>query len=101
MLTVLAIDFFLFRVSGWCFVGDYVFFADGACKAEEEPMAFFDDEPKKKPKTHEVGQDLSALSVAELKDRVEILRTEIARIEAELTAKGSTKNAAEALFRRS
>lgn len=101
MLTVLAIYFSLCRVSGWCFVGDYVFFAGGACKAEEEPMAFFDDEPKKKPKTHEIGQDLSALSVAELEDRIGILRAEIARIEAELTAKGTTKNAAEALFRTS
>jgi len=64
-------------------------------------MALFDDEPKKKPKAHEIGQDLSLLSVAELTDRIGILRGEIERLEAELKSKGATKTAAEALFRRS
>ncbi len=63
-------------------------------------MAIFDDEPRKKPKPHEIGQDLSLLSVSELSERIGILRDEIARLEAELQAKGSTKSAAEALFRR-
>lgn len=63
-------------------------------------MALFDDEPKKKAKPHEIGQDLSLLSVAELRERIGLLRSEIARLEAELAAKGTTKAAAEALFRR-
>lgn len=63
-------------------------------------MALFDDEPKKKAKPHEIGQDLSLLSVAELGERIGLLRSEIARLEAELAAKGTTKAAAEALFRR-
>ncbi|KRA00356.1 hypothetical protein ASD64_01980 [Mesorhizobium sp. Root157] len=63
-------------------------------------MAIFDDEPRKKPQPHEIGQDLALLSVGELKERIDILRAEITRIEAELHAKGSTKSAAEALFRR-
>ena len=63
-------------------------------------MALFDDEPRKKPKPHEIGQDLSLLSVGELTERIALLRSEIERLEAELQAKGSTKNAAEALFRR-
>ena len=63
-------------------------------------MAIFDDEPRKKPKPHEIGQDLSLLSVGELGERIALLRDEIARLEAELAAKGSTKSAAEALFRR-
>lgn len=63
-------------------------------------MALFDEEPKKKARAHEIGQDLSLLSVAELEDRIGVLREEIARLEAELKAKGSTKAAAEALFRR-
>ncbi|APH70223.1 DUF1192 domain-containing protein [Aquibium oceanicum] len=63
-------------------------------------MSFFDDEPVKKPKPHEIGQDLSLLSVAELEERIGLLRTEIARLEAELKTKGSTKSAAEALFSR-
>jgi uncharacterized small protein (DUF1192 family) len=63
-------------------------------------MAIFDDEPRKKPQPHEIGQDLALLSVGELEERIGILRAEIERIEAELQAKGSTKSAAEALFRR-
>ncbi len=63
-------------------------------------MTIFDDEPVKKPKPHEIGQDLSLLSQSELTERIELLHGEIARLEAELHAKGATKSAAEALFRR-
>lgn len=64
-------------------------------------MGVFDDEEPKKPSSaHVIGQDLSLLSVEELRHRIEMLREEIARIEGELTAKGATKDAAEALFRR-
>ena len=64
-------------------------------------MALFDDEPRKKAKPHEIGQDLSLLSVAELAERIRLLREEIGRLEMEMAAKGATKTAAEALFRRS
>jgi uncharacterized small protein (DUF1192 family) len=64
-------------------------------------MAIFDDEPKKPARVHEIGQDLSLLSVDELAERIGQLRAEIARLEVELKSKGSTKAAAEALFRRS
>jgi uncharacterized small protein (DUF1192 family) len=64
-------------------------------------MALFDDEPKKKPKVHEIGQDISLLSVGELNERIAALRAEIERLEAELGSKSVTKSAAEALFRRS
>lgn len=63
-------------------------------------MAIFDDEPRKKPRPHEIGQDLSLLSADELSERIGLLRDEIGRLEAELKAKSSTKSAAEALFRR-
>jgi uncharacterized small protein (DUF1192 family) len=63
-------------------------------------MAIFDDEPRKKPKPHEIGQDLSLLSVGELTERMALLRAEMERLEAERTARGATKSAAEALFRR-
>ena len=63
-------------------------------------MAIFDDEPKK-ARVHEIGQELGLLSVAELNERIDQLRLEIERLEAELTAKGATRHAAEALFRRS
>ncbi|UCI08661.1 DUF1192 domain-containing protein [Mesorhizobium sp. B1-1-8] len=63
-------------------------------------MAIFDDEPKKKPRPHEIGQDLSLLSVDDLSERIALLRDEIVRLEAERQARGATKSAAEALFRR-
>lgn len=63
-------------------------------------MALFDDEPAKPKRSHEIGQDLSLLSVAELDERIAMLREEIARLEADKVAKGATKLAAEALFRR-
>jgi uncharacterized small protein (DUF1192 family) len=69
-------------------------------RQSEEQVAIFDEEPHRKPKTHEIGQDLALLSVGELNERIELLRAEIGRLEAELAAKGQTKSAAEALFRR-
>ncbi|PSJ59296.1 DUF1192 domain-containing protein [Pseudaminobacter soli (ex Li et al. 2025)] len=63
-------------------------------------MALFDDEPKKKPTAYVVGQDLSLMSVAELRQRIDELKAEIGRLETELKSKDATKSAAEALFRR-
>lgn len=54
----------------------------------------------KRPVIHEVGCDLSTLSIDELRERIELLRTEIARIEVEISAKDSTRSAAENLFSR-
>lgn len=63
-------------------------------------MALFDEETKKPARVHEIGQDLSLLSVGELNERIGQLKDEIARLEEELKSKGATKLAAEALFRR-
>lgn len=63
-------------------------------------MALFEEEPRKKKLVHEIGQDLSALSVGELGERIALLREEIARLEAERDAKGATRSAADALFKR-
>jgi len=82
----------------WFLCRDYVCFA--ANDATEDAMALFDDEPRKKLKPHEIGQDLSLLSSGELVERIELLRAEIARLQADLEAKTATKSAAEALFRR-
>lgn len=60
----------------------------------------FDDDRPAKPMTHEIGADLSALSIAELKERIVLLRAEIERIEAELASKDSSRSAAESLFSR-
>ena len=46
-------------------------------------MAAIDDDDKPKKKlVHEIGQDLTLLSVGELTDRVALLKQEIARLEA-------------------
>jgi uncharacterized small protein (DUF1192 family) len=63
-------------------------------------MAIFDDEPTKPVRVHVIGQDLSRLSAGELAERIGQLQAEIARLEADLSTKGATKAAAEALFRR-
>jgi len=59
-----------------------------------------DDLTPKKPKSQELGQDLSKHSVAELQALIETLKTEIARVEQALEAKQSSLNAAQAAFRR-
>ncbi|MGB9065271.1 MAG: DUF1192 domain-containing protein, partial [Pseudolabrys sp.] len=43
-----------------------------------------DDKPKKKV-VHDIGQDLNLLSVEELDARVQLLRDEISRLEADMT----------------
>ena len=63
-------------------------------------MAAIDPEdlPKKKI-THEMGQDLSLLSVGELGERIGLLKEEIARLEAEMTRKRASKSAANTFFK--
>ena len=63
-------------------------------------MALFDDEAVRPKRVHEIGQDLSLLSVEELRERLDLLQAEMARLEAEIDARGSTRRAAEALFQR-
>jgi uncharacterized small protein (DUF1192 family) len=58
-----------------------------------------DDLPKKKI-LHEMGQDLSLLSVGELTERVELLKEEIARLEAEMSRKRATLSAADMFFKK-
>jgi uncharacterized small protein (DUF1192 family) len=63
-------------------------------------MSLFDDDKPVKKVTHEIGADLAALSVDELRARIALLREEIGRIEAEVTAKSSSRNTAESLFKK-
>ena len=58
-----------------------------------------DDKPKKKI-AHEIGQDLSLLSVDELAARVQLMRDEIARLEADMTQKRAKRAAADQFFKR-
>jgi uncharacterized small protein (DUF1192 family) len=68
---------------------------------EATTMAIADDESVKKPsKVHEIGSDLSLLSVEELRERVEALKAEIARLEDAMQSKQASKTAADTFFRR-
>jgi uncharacterized small protein (DUF1192 family) len=58
-----------------------------------------DDRPKKK-KVHEIGQDLTLLSVEELGERVALLKDEIARLEADMAQKRASRSAADQFFKR-
>jgi len=62
-------------------------------------MSLFDDDRPQKPRAHEIGSDLSLLSVDELSNRIEILQAEIARLEDEKKKKSVGREAAENLFR--
>jgi uncharacterized small protein (DUF1192 family) len=58
-----------------------------------------DDLPKKKI-AHEIGQELSLLSVSELGERIGLLKDEIARLEAEATRKQASQRAADSFFKK-
>jgi uncharacterized small protein (DUF1192 family) len=58
-----------------------------------------DDRPKKKV-AHEIGQDLTLLSVAELTERIALLKDEIARLEANIASKQASKSAADLFFKK-
>ncbi len=62
-------------------------------------MSILDEDRPRKPSTHELGCDLSALSAEELQWRIELLRVEITRLENDRTEKLSGRAAAENLFR--
>lgn len=57
-----------------------------------------DDRPRKKV-THEIGQDLSLLSVEELTERMTLLKAEIVRLEEAATRKRASRDAANSVFK--
>jgi uncharacterized small protein (DUF1192 family) len=58
-----------------------------------------DDRPRKKI-SHEIGQDLTLLSVTELTERINLMREEITRLEADIARKQATRSAADAFFKK-
>jgi uncharacterized small protein (DUF1192 family) len=62
-------------------------------------MSLFDDDRPRKKIAHEIGSDLSLLSVDELTARIDQLKQEITRLEAERQKKDASRSAAENLFR--
>jgi uncharacterized small protein (DUF1192 family) len=62
-------------------------------------MNDLDERPKPKPRGHEIGEDLSKLSVDELEERIGLLKGEIVRLETARAQKQSSKAVADAFFR--
>jgi uncharacterized small protein (DUF1192 family) len=64
-------------------------------------MPAFDEEDRPKKKlVHEIGQDLTLLSVGELTERIGLLKEEIARLEANMASKQASKSAADLFFKK-
>ena len=62
-------------------------------------MAAEDDDRPRKKVTHEIGQDLSLLSVEELAARIALMQQEIERLQAATTRKRASKDAANSFFK--
>lgn len=58
-----------------------------------------DEDAKAKPKGHEVGMAIDAMSVEELQDRIALLEGEIERLRGAIAARNKTRTDADALFK--
>lgn len=63
-------------------------------------MAQDDYLPVKRKATHEIGQELSHLSIEEIIERIGVLKEEITRLEAALAAKRASRTSADRFFNR-
>jgi uncharacterized small protein (DUF1192 family) len=67
----------------------------------EGAMAAIDDDDRPKKKiVHEIGQELALMSVAELQDRILLLREEISRLEADIGRKQASRSTADQFFKK-
>lgn len=62
-------------------------------------MAADDEDRPRKKITHEIGQDLSLLSIEELNERVQLLSDEIERLRAASASKQASRSAADKFFK--
>lgn len=62
-------------------------------------MAGDDDDRPQRKIAHEIGQDLSLLSVEDLEARIAALEAEIARLKADAAKKRASRDAANAFFK--
>ena len=62
-------------------------------------MAIDDDDKPKKKVSHEIGQDLTLLSVEELAERIALLNTEVQRLQSSMQLKRATRDAADRFFK--
>ena len=62
-------------------------------------MASEDDDKPRKKITHEIGQDLSLLSVEELTARIALMNSEIERLQTTMSKKRASRDAANSFFK--
>ena len=62
-------------------------------------MAIEDDDKPSRKVSHDIGQDLSLLSVEELNERISLLTSEIERLQAAETKKRASKEVANNFFK--
>jgi len=62
-------------------------------------MASEDDDRPRKKISHEIGQDLSLLSVEELTERIALLASEIERLKEAASRKRASREAANSVFK--
>ncbi|RZN31322.1 DUF1192 domain-containing protein [Bradyrhizobium sp. Leo121] len=62
-------------------------------------MAMEDDDRPRKKISHEIGQDLSLLSLEELTERIAMLSAEVERLREAMTKKRASKEAANSFFK--
>jgi uncharacterized small protein (DUF1192 family) len=62
-------------------------------------MAIEDDDKPRKKISHDIGQDLSLLSVEELAERIALMNSEIERLRAAMTRKRASRDAANSFFK--
>lgn len=62
-------------------------------------MASDDENEPRKKVSHEIGQDLSLLSVGELNDRISLLLGEIERLKTAEASKKASRDVASAFFK--
>ncbi|WDR04900.1 DUF1192 domain-containing protein [Devosia rhodophyticola] len=58
-----------------------------------------DDDQISKPKGHEVGMTIEAMSVEELEARIVLLSDEIERLRSAISARHQTRSAADSVFK--
>ena len=62
-------------------------------------MAIDDEDRPRRKITHDIGQDLSLLSVEDIEARVAMLMSEIERLKADMAKKRTSRDAANAFFK--
>jgi uncharacterized small protein (DUF1192 family) len=71
----------------------------GSSNTRGQRMAIEDDDKPRKKVTHEIGQDLSLLSVEELTERIALMNSEIERLQVAMAKKRASKDAANSFFK--